>query len=278
MGERNVWLVVNSASGSYNRAAIDGVQEALSGVVARPRKTLDVQTDGCPARGDLEAAQVDLLVLFAGDGTVNALVEQLEGWDGDVLVLPGGTANLLCHALHGERDADTIVSALPSARRIRHKCIRIGRNTALIEVVAGPGAVWSDVRESLRDGDLGRIAASGAEALRESLAGAKVRLSDPRAGNPAGYTGIRLVPCDRGVRVTGYGAESFGDYVQQGLAILRHDFRSGPHDDLGYHPQVVCDSLEQAPIELMIDGERRTGGPTERFVLADLSLNLLASQ
>lgn len=75
--------------------------------------------------------------------------------------------------------------------------------------------------------------------------------------------------------VQGYGAEDIGDYLKQGVAILKRDFREGPHDELGRHDEIVCRSLEDAPIELMVDGERKEGGAEERFSLAPLDLDLL---
>ena len=59
------------------------------------------------------------------------------------------------------------------------------------------------------------------------------------------------------------GAETIADYARQGVALLRRDFREGPHDELGWHRAIVCRSSD--PIELMIDGERATGSCEERF-------------
>ena len=59
--------------------------------------------------------------------------------------------------------------------------------------------------------------------------------------------------------------------------MLQRDFRDGPHDELGTHPQLLCRSADGGPIELMIDGERATGATELRFSLATLALNLLAT-
>ena len=50
------------------------------------------------------AAKPDLLVVIAGDGTANAAAEVC-GPDGPLVApLPGGTLNMLPHALYGHRD------------------------------------------------------------------------------------------------------------------------------------------------------------------------------
>jgi hypothetical protein len=273
----NTWLCVNAASGSNNEAAIRAVTEAFQAAGATPKRIIDISEGGAPHPGDLVQDSVGRLAIFAGDGTTNAVATALEGWGGHVLVLPGGTANLLARALHGERDAAAIIRELPRLQALRRPCIRTSQGTALIEVLAGPGATWSDVREGLREGDISEIAASSLEAIRQSTAGPMVAIVEPSLGKPEGYSGVRLEAAADGMLVEGYGGETVADYLLQGLALLRRDFRQGPHEDLGAVREILCRSQGDSPIELMIDGERRTGGPEERFSLAELEVDLLAS-
>lgn len=273
----HTWLLVNAASGSNSDAAIRDLHQAFDAAGARPQRVIDVPRDGCPPHADLTGGGVSRIAVFAGDGTVNSVVTSLEGWAGEVLVLPGGTANLLARALHGERSAAEIAADLPRLRAQRRPCIRTGQGIALIEVLAGPGATWSDVREDLRDGDLPGVAASSLTAIRQSTAGPMVRIAQPALGRAEGYSGVRLEVAEGGMLVEGYGADTVGDYLLQGLALLRRDYRQGPHEDLGAATALTCRSLGEEPIELMIDGERRTGSAEERFSLAELAVDLLAS-
>ncbi|MEO5586265.1 MAG: acylglycerol kinase family protein, partial [Novosphingobium sp.] len=204
----NTWLFVNAASGSNNDEAVRAVIQAFTDAGAALQRVVDVSESGPPHQDELVRAGVGRLAVFAGDGTTNAVVTALEGWDGQVLVLPGGTANLLARTLHGERDAAAIISALPQLRPVRRPCIRTSQGTALIEVLAGPGATWSDVREVLRDGDLPGVAASSLEAIRQSTSGPMVAVSDPAIGRPEGYSGVRLEPAAGGMLVEGYGADT----------------------------------------------------------------------
>jgi diacylglycerol kinase family enzyme len=64
-----------------------------------------------PTPAALDAAGIGLVAVFAGDGTINSLIESLAGWSGAVLVLAGGTMNLLYHRLHGERTTDEVIAA-----------------------------------------------------------------------------------------------------------------------------------------------------------------------
>lgn len=276
--DRIVWLVVNSASGSNDEAAVQRVGEALAAAGAAPARIVDIQHEPCPDAEALRDAGVGLVAVFGGDGTINGLLGGLDGWNGAALVLPGGTANLLARALHGERSAEDIAASVDALHPVRRQSITCSQGRALIEVLAGPGAVWSDVREGLRDGDLAEVAATGAEAVMQSVAGPMVHLEEPAIGRDGGYAGVRLVPETDSMAVTGYGAETFGDYLLQGVALLRRDYREGPHEELGRHGEVLCRSSDGEPIELMIDGERRTGRPEERFSLAELAVDLLATR
>lgn len=155
-----LWLVVNSASGSNDAGAVAAVTDALAAAGRAPARIVDIQSESLPSDAALAAAGVGVLAIFAGDGTINALVTGLVGWGGKVLVLPGGTANLLSRSLHGDRDAVQIAALLGAARAVRRNAVRCSQGFALIELLAGPGAVWSDVREGLREGDIAEVAAT----------------------------------------------------------------------------------------------------------------------
>lgn len=273
-----VWLVINGASGSNGADSAAALATALAAAGHDPDRVVDLQTDDCPTRAAIEADGVELLVVFTGDGSANAIITRLDGWPGEVLVLPGGTANLLAKDLHGTDDPQEIVAALGAGQLAAppRQVIRCSQGAALIEVLAGPGAAWSDVREGLREGDIGAVAGTTIEAARQSTAGPMVRVAEPSLGRADGYSGVRLSPAGARMSVDGYGATNVVDYVRQGIALLRRDFREGPHDELGEHDAVLCASIDGSPIELMIDGERRTGQPRERFSLAPLGVKLLA--
>jgi len=271
-----LWLAINSASGSHSVEAVRRVCEALAHAGSPPAEIIDVQ-DRPIRRAELEAGGARRLAVYAGDGTVNAVAVGLEGWSGQLLVLPGGTANLLAGELHPGREAEHIAAGVRQLVAARRPCIRGGGLTALVEVLVGPGATWSDVREGLREGGVGEVAGAAVTAIRQSTTGPMVVVAAPPLGRADGYAGIRLEVDQGGMAVEGYGAETVGDYLKQGMALLRRNFRDGPHDDLGSHGQVLCRSLGHERLPLMVDGERRDGPAEQRFSLAPFALDLLVS-
>ncbi|WP_306790511.1 diacylglycerol kinase family protein, partial [Escherichia coli] len=70
-----------------------------------------------PKGASLTREDVDTVVLFAGDGTINAALSALKDWEGTFLILPGGTMNLLARSLHGTLDPQAIVQAAHHATR-----------------------------------------------------------------------------------------------------------------------------------------------------------------
>ncbi|MFC0589839.1 diacylglycerol/lipid kinase family protein [Novosphingobium aquiterrae] len=275
-----LWLVVNPASGSNDDAARNALVEALAQAGFAPDRVIDITTNPDLAQQALTRAGVATLAVFTGDGTLGSVVCGAEGWDGQILVLPGGTTNLCARALHGEDcTADGIIAALASGTLVRQRrnAVSWSGGKAICELLAGPGATWSDVREEMREGNIVATAQTALGAARETAGGALVRLRDPELGKADGYGGVRLVPEPNGIVVDGYGADGIADYLKQGLALLRRNFREGPHDELGSHRAVHCETVDGAPMDLMIDGERKTGRPRETFSLAPLAVDLLAS-
>lgn len=275
--ESRLWLLINGASGSHDEETIRQLVAELERAGTAPGRVVDCRKDGVPSQAMLERAGVNLMAVHGGDGTLNAAITSLEGWSGAILALPGGTANLLCGMLYGDAGLEEILVLFGGGKLVRRRplCIRSSAGSGLAEILAGPGAAWSDVREDLRNGNIGDMFANALDAASKSTDGPMVRIAEPALGREEGYAGVLLQPGSAGLTVRGYGVQEQADYWKQGLALLQRDFREGPHDELGVHRVVSCRSLGEEPIALMIDGERKTGRREEQFSLAELQLDLL---
>ena len=273
-----LWLIANGASGSNDPAALSHLLDLFAAARCPIARVIDIAETALPTKTALDEAGVGTLAVFTGDGTANAALTGLAGWAGSVLMLPGGTSNLLSRQLHADAELDVIIARFGAGtlavRRI--SAVTCSAGLGLCEILAGPGAQWGDVREHLRDGAIVDVASTALDAARASSSGSMVAIVDPALGRHDGYSGVRLVPGTGGIAVEGYGGDGVLDTVRQGVALLRRDFREGPHDELGAYPALRCRSLEGSPIELMIDGERHTGLAEERFSLASLAVDLLA--
>lgn len=277
---RPICLVANEKSGSHSAAAV-AVLESCCGENGFPvARRIAFPDESLPDAEALDAAGIELLAVYAGDGTVNSAVTRLYGWGGAVLVLPGGTMNLLSHRLHGDAAMEAIVArvAAGTARRVRPKVARTAYGDALAGLLAGPGTAWYAVREAMREADVVEMAESASEAIAETTGGSMLRCCEPRFGRDEGYPLIEITPGQWGLQIDAFHAESPGEYLQQTWALLRRQFRDGPHDRLGLLDRLAVADSERRPVGLLIDGEPVEGASREEFTVAACEVDLLATE
>lgn len=279
MERRRIWLVVNPASGSNEEEALGELRRLLGEAGFHLARETAFPEEPAPVPDDLLREEIDLLAIYAGDGTINSAVTGLYGWTGSVLVLPGGTMNLLYHRLHGERETADVIADVARGRAvaIRPAIARTSAGDALAGLLAGPGTRWGEVREALRELDVLSTADRAAEALAETAYGAPVACRQPPLGLEQGYPLLAIDPMEAGLKITAYHADTPGEYLSQAWAMLRRNFREGPHDDLGFAKRLLIETEDGRPVELLIDGEHATGGGAEQVVLARCGVDLLAT-
>jgi hypothetical protein len=279
-GAQRIWLVVNDASGSNDEQAIETLERSCAGSGLGLERVVRFPEQPLPTGPELGSAGISLVAVFAGDGTVNALVNGLAGWGGAVLVLPGGTMNLLYHRLHGEREVDEVLDlvAAGEAARVRPGVIACRAGTALADLLAGPGTRWYEVREAMRQADVLALAGSAAQALGETLATPGIVCREPAVGREEGYPLVMLTPTDEGIRVSGFYAETPGEFLEGSWALLRRRFREGPHDELGLVDRITLASTVDEPFGILIDGEKGESPSQEEFRLVRCGVDLLATR
>lgn len=275
----NAWLLFNAASGSNTPAALEGLRDSLAVSGIAVDRTMCFPDDLLPHPAELDDAGVPLLIVYTGDGTLNAALTALHGWGGAVLVLPGGTMNLLSKRLHGDHTAAEILAVVAGGGARRRRVTRIAGDCgdAYAGLLAGPGTHWGAVREAMRELDLAGMASGAAEALAKSTGETTVRAASPPLGNRAGYPLIDMTPGEHGIQINGYHATTPGEWAQQGWALLRRQFREGPHDRLGIVDEVTLENIDGSPVEVLLDGERCEGGPSATFRVALSEVDLLAT-
>lgn len=273
------WLVVNPASGSNDANSAETVATALVDRGWRVDRVIAFPDEALPDPLTLDAAGIGLVVVYTGDGSVNTLINHLSGWGGTVLVLPGGTMNLLARRLHRSLDVGAILDILAGggARPRRLACVRCEAGLALAGLLVGPGTCWSRVRESMRNGALVEVATETIEAIRQTATGPNVVAPENRLTREGGYPLIELTPGEHGLQADGYFAEAALDYAGQAWALLRRSFREGPHDRLGIADTIELASIDGSPLALLIDGEPAECHSPFRFTVEPCGVDLLAT-
>lgn len=275
-----IWLIVNPASGSYDPAIAATLGEAARQFGAEIVRTIAFPDEALPDATALDAAGVAMLAVHTGDGTISAAAAAVAGWQGVVLVLPGGTMNLLSRHLHRASDAvEILVDALSADAVIRPVTMVEGVGSdvsinGLVGLFAGPTTAWGDVRETLRRYDFAGLVEAVPRAIGETFNGNPVRL----AGSAEEYPAIYVEPVDGKLRLLGFTADDAAALFEHGFAWFNGDFRDGPHEMLGEASEVTIESAGESDgeIGLLVDGERghtaspltlRAAASPVRFVL-----------
>lgn len=266
-------LICNTQSGSYDQAVREQIVE-----LCRTRGTPLVATfalpDGdIPDAADLQRQDIDLLLVWTGDGTINTAARQADGWGGAILVLPGGTLNLLSKALHGDRPVPEILAdALQGpTRRSPIPTIQSGAGEAFITVVAGPATRWAEVRETMRQDGLIEASRAAPDALDEMINAPGVRVGNAGKAYPA----VILTPTPTGIAAAGILTEGTGDVLRHGLAWLGGDFRNGPSEEIAAGETITLESDQ--PINLEFDGELGEMASPARFALSSSAVDFIAT-
>lgn len=233
-----------------------------------------IPEDSMPSAAQARAGNIDLIAIFAGDGTVSVAVDALEGWEGELLILPGGTMNLLSRKLHGDAEPEAIIEAAfsPAARRITLPVAEGCGVRSLVGIVAGPTAAWGDVREDLRKLDLGGLVESVPDALQETLQGEPVSVD----GVEGQFQAIFIDPQEDALEANAINAATPAELLQHGWAWLRGDFRDGPQTPLLCARAITLH--RNGDIDLLVDGEQARVASPCRFTLGKCGLLFLATR
>ena len=278
--DRSIWLINNEASGSNDAEALTACEEACEHNGLRiAHRTVFPDTD-LPSPAMLDAAGTSTVAIYAGDGTINAALLALAGWGGQVLILPGGTMNLLYHRLFGDLTMEQAVEAVADGSAVRHRPVVIesGCGTAFAGVLAGPGTAWSDVREAMRDNAALETLDESRRAMAETMYGERLRCDEPQIGKPEGYPLILLTPVNETIVVDAYHAEGVGEFVEQLFAVMRREFREGPHDRIGQGDRFVMANVGGGGFGVLLDGEACEADGDTEFRLARCGVDLLATR
>jgi diacylglycerol kinase family enzyme len=246
-------MITNPASGSASEekcAAIEAIFEE-KGLELVGRTNFPEQ--GLPSVEELVAAKVDMVVLFAGDGTVNAAACKYDKWHGKALILPGGTMNVLSKRLHSESDPHEIVHAAHEKPVIRTlPYVESGPHRAFCAMIIGPAAAWATAREAVRYRRFRRMFRAARVAWARTWSRG-VTLSDGtrRRGN---YKALLIAPEDGWLRITAFSTANFTQALRLGWEWLLGNFHNAPTVDDTRSAHVTVTGRRRT-LHALFDGE-----------------------
>ncbi|WP_137865011.1 MULTISPECIES: diacylglycerol kinase family protein [unclassified Sphingomonas] len=248
-----LWFITNPGSGSTTRAKCDALEAIFEARGLTLIGRTEFPAEAMPKGASLTREDVDTVVLFAGDGTINAALSALKDWEGTFLILPGGTMNLLARSLHGTLDPQAIVQAAHHAtRKIALPYVEAAGHRAFVGLIMGPATAWFRAREAVRKGALKRLFQAAHVAWNRTFGGSGIRISGvPTLGGR--YQAVFVRPEEGALHVAAVDARDWSAIVQLGWEWLTGDWVAA---------QAVSESLAgelaprgKKPVLALFDGE-----------------------
>ena len=239
---RRVAVVVNAASGSVGLAAPKAARAELEAFGLDP--DIFAAVPGGDSVSDCLdkafATKPDLVVILAGDGTASAAAQRA-GMSGPLIApLPGGTMNMLPHALYGQ-------VKWPEALRnaLEHGEVRTlgggsvdGRDFFVAAVLGSP-ALWAEAREAARAGEHRKALIRAQRALRRAFTG-RLRYSlDGRRGKAEALSLLcplisQAMPDDEpALEAAAINTHNSAQVFRLAMHAIADDWRNDPAVDVG---------------------------------------------
>lgn len=164
--------VINCASGSVGRAAPAEMEKILAEAGVTARVAAPEPEGLMQALSRAVDAGPDVLVLLAGDGTARAAAEMC-GSDGPMLApLPGGTMNMLPHAVYGQVTwPEALRLALTEGAPRDIGGGEVDGRQFLVAALLGSPALWAPAREAARRGRPRLALLRAQRAMRRAFSG-----------------------------------------------------------------------------------------------------------
>ena len=169
LASSRVVAVVNLASGGSDTQSPDRIRAIFEEVGLANCDVVSVGPEALDAALSDAVAHADVVAVLGGDGTIRSAAAKCGTADKLLIPLPGGTMNMLPHALYGDRVweaalkdtlADPIIQGVSGGRA--------GSELFFCAAVLGAPTLWADAREALRHLDVIEAAKRSATAIRRS--------------------------------------------------------------------------------------------------------------
>lgn len=246
---KRLWLVLNVASGSTSEAIVAEFETAcedyeIVGRTAFPAEQL-------PDAAALDAAGADTLVVFGGDGTINAATCKVENWGGTCLVLPGGTMNGLAKSLHGDAGWAEVLERARGAGTIHVPVAESGPHRAMVGVILGPASSWFHAREHVRAGAYAKLGRALRYAARKTFARTIRVVGDARHGGR--HRAVLVLPLAEGLEIAAISTAGWFAAARLGFQWLLGDWRAAADVSITHAQSVELTSSRT--VSALFDGE-----------------------
>jgi diacylglycerol kinase family enzyme len=153
-------VLFNPKSGSVPADARNRLVSVLREAGINGADLIETDPEHCEKQlKELADMAPDLFVVWGGDGTIRSALSIVGPITPNLLILPGGTMNLLPRSIHGEKAWDTVLRDVLKGPKLKMLSAgEVNGERFYCAMMAGAPAHFAEARESIRRGDLAKAA------------------------------------------------------------------------------------------------------------------------
>ncbi len=262
--------LVNSKAATVGAHGVDRLRRALRGVSLDHAEIIEFEHDNSAEQLKwLQEEAPDLVIVWGGDGTHRSVLDTLGRRTSQILLLPGGTMNLLTKWLHGGQPWERVLwSVLGSPTPRILPAGRIDGMHFFCAMIAGVPAKLAEVREDVRRGDLGRavqdtgIALSGVRSMHLATSFGKDLEHTSSHFPPGNVVGALVGPLatNQRMQVARLELGSTWSALEFAWTSFVSEWRNRPEVSMQSAETLQVEDVDGLDIPAMIDGEKISPG------------------
>ena len=168
LSELKVGAIVNTSSGGCDSESEQKIFSilTLAGIV-EPKVWCGEAKEMERSFAEAAGQKLEVLIVLGGDGTIRTAAEVCAEKGPYLIPLPGGTMNMLPRSLYGDvawEEALKKTLTAPSTKLLSGG--RVANKRFFIAAIVGAPALWTQPRESLREGNIADAVKKGSIAFR----------------------------------------------------------------------------------------------------------------
>jgi diacylglycerol kinase family enzyme len=282
LSELSFGVIINTSSGGCDSGSEAELVNILEDSGVTKWKTWCGEADQME-RAFAEAAvqKLEVLIVLGGDGTIRTAAEACSRRRMYLLPLPGGTMNMLPRALYGDLSWENALKNTftdPVAKLLSGG--RVEGNQFFVAAIVGAPALWVEIRESIREGDIVDAIGKGAVAFREMF---DTKLQYFISSETKGEAEVVAVICplisrqmsdsEQALEVAAINVENATELIGVATAAAVGRWRHGQNISLSKTKLVTVQSSKDIP--MFLDGERVRVGKKAEISFVPHAVNVI---
>ena len=168
LSELKVGAIINTSSGGCDSESEQKILSILTRAgIVEPKVWCGEAKEMERSFAEATGQNLEVLIVLGGDGTIRTAAEACAEKGSYLIPLPGGTMNMLLRALYGNASWEEALKktlTAPSTKVLSGG--RVANKRFFIAAIVGAPALWTQTRESMREGNIADAIKKGSVAFQ----------------------------------------------------------------------------------------------------------------